>query len=326
MHAITRLKTLIATILAASAVTAGAQSNFPDKPVHFVFPSTAGGSGVGLMHVLAQQLSAKWKQPVLVEPRPGANSAIGTDYVAKAAPDGYTILMATSQHVILHHSMPKLPYDAIRDFTPIAAVARMQYIMAANPALPANTLTEFIALAKAKPDTITFGSGGAGGPGHLAMERFMKMTGTKLRYIPYNNKGMSAVIGELIGGQIDLYVSPPGIGGHIATGKLKALAVSGDSRSPSIPNVPTFKEAGLPELDASAWYAVLGPANMPKAIVDKLAADFAEVVAMPEVREKIRTLELEPISIGPVEFGAIMRADKDRYTKIVREAGLVLGN
>ncbi|RYY99046.1 MAG: tripartite tricarboxylate transporter substrate binding protein [Comamonadaceae bacterium] len=326
MQATTRLKGIVAAVLAASAFTVGAQASWPDKPIHFVFPSTAGGSGVGLMHVLAQQLSARWKQPVVVEPRPGANSAIGTDYVAKAAPDGYTILMATSQHVILHHSMPKLPYDAIRDFTPIAAVARMQYIMAANPKLEANTLKEFIALAKARPDTITFGSGGAGGPGHLAVERFMKMTDTRLRYIPYNNKGMSAVVSELIGGQIDIYVSPPGIGGHIASGKLKALAVSGDTRSPSIPNVPTFREAGLPDLDASAWYAVLGPANMPKAIVDRMAADIAEVMALPEVREKVRTLELEPISIGPAEFGAIMRADKDRYTKIVKDAGLVLGN
>lgn len=322
----TCLKAMLAAALAAVAFGAAAQSDFPNKPVRFIFPSTAGGSGVGLMHILAQQLSAKWKQPVVVEPRPGANTAIGTDFVAKAAPDGYTILMASSQHVILHHTMRNLPYDAIRDFTPITAVARMQYIMAANPALPANTLPEFIALLKAKPDHYTFGSGGAGGPGHLAMEQFMKMTGTKLRYIPYNNKGMAAVLNELMGGQIDIYVTPPGIGGYVSAGRLKALAVSGESRSRALPDTQTFREAGLPALDASAWYAVLGPANMPKALVDKIAADFAEVLAMPEVREKIMALELDPFSMGPAQLGPLMKADKDRYTRIIQEAGLVLGN
>jgi tripartite-type tricarboxylate transporter receptor subunit TctC len=263
---------------------------------------------------------------VIVEPRPGANTAIGTDLVAKSAPDGYTILMASSQHVILPNTMRNLPYDAIRDFTPVTAVAKMQYIMAANPALPANTLPEFIALLKAKPDTYTFGSGGAGGPGHLAMEQFMKMSGTRLRYIPYNNKGMAAVLAELMGGQIDIYVTPPGIGGYVSTGKLKAFAVSGDKRAPTLPNVPTFKEAGLPALDASAWYAVLGPANMPKPIVDKLAADFAEVLAMPDVKEKIATLEMEPFVMGPAPFGQLMKTDRDRYIKIIQDAGLVLGN
>lgn len=319
-------KAALAAVLAALSVGAAAQADYPSKPVRFIFPSTAGGSGVGLMHVLAEKLSAKWKQPVIVEPRPGANSAIGTDLVAKSAPDGYTILMASSQHVILHHTMRNLPYDAIRDFTPITGVARMQYIMAANPALPANNLQEFIALLKAKPEGYTFGSGGAGGPGHLAMEQFMKMSGTRLRYIPYNNKGMAAVLAELMGGQIDIYVTPPGIGSYVSSGKLKALAVSGDARARALPNVQTFKEAGLPQLDASAWYAVLGPANLPRPIVDKLAADFAEVLAMPDVREKIANLEMEPLVMGPAQFGALMRADKDRYTKIIQDAGLVLGN
>lgn len=322
----TCLKALLATALAAGAFSAAAQDDFPAKPVRFVFPSTAGGSGVGLMHILGQQLSAKWKQPVVVEPRPGANTAIGTDFVAKAAPDGYTILLASSQHVILHHTMRNLPYDAIRDFTPIAAVARMQYIMAANPALQANTLQEFVALLKARPDHYTFGSGGAGGPGHLAMEQFMKMTGTKLRYIPYNNKGMAAVLSELMGGQIDIYVTPPGIGGYVSAGKLKALAVSGESRSSTLPNVQTFREAGLPALDASAWYAVLGPANMPQPLVEKMAADFADVLSMPAVREKIKALELEPFSAGPAQLGSLMREDKERYTRIIQDAGLVLGN
>ena len=202
----------------------------------------------------------------------------------------------------------------------------MQYIMAANPQIPANTLPEFIALLKAKPEGYTFGSGGAGGPGHLAMEQFMKMSGTKLRYIPYNNKGMAAVLNEVMGGHVDIYVTPPGIGGYVAAGKLKAFAQSGDTRSRGLPNVQTFKEAGLPALDASAWYAVLGPANMPKQIVDKMAADFAEVLAMPDVREKIQTLEMEPFIMAPAQFGELMRSDKDRYTKIIQDAGLVLGN
>jgi tripartite-type tricarboxylate transporter receptor subunit TctC len=326
MNGTAMLRAILFALLAACAFAARAQTDFPNKPVRFIFPSTAGGSGVGLMHVLAEKLSAKWKQPVLVEPRPGANTSIGTELVAKAQPDGYTILMASSQHVILHHTMRNLPYDGIRDFTPIAGVARMQYIMAANPAIPANTLQEFIALLKAKPEGYTFGSGGAGGPGHLAMEQFMKMSDTKLRYIPYNNKGMAAVLNELMGGHVDIYVTPPGIGGFVSSGKLKAFAVSGEKRSPALPNVPTFREAGLPALDASAWYAVLGPANMPKPIVDKIAADFAEVLSMPDVREKIANLEMEPLILSPAQLGPLMKTDKDRYSKIIQEAGLVLGN
>jgi len=325
MKTLTPLAFLVAA-LAMVSLPAHAQADFPSKPVHFIFPSTAGGVGANLMHVLAQKLGEKWKQPVLVEPRPGANTAIGTDFVAKAAPDGYTLLLASSQHVILHHSMRNLPYDAIRDFTPIAIVARLQYIMAANPALPANSLQEFLALAKAQPDTFTFGSGGAGGPAHLAAEQFMHMTGVKLRHIPYNNKGAAAVLSDLMGGQIDLYFTPPGIGGHVKAGKLKAFSVSGETRSQALPQVPTFREAGLPQLDISAWYGVLAPANMPKAVADMIAADFNEVVAMPEVREKMMTMELEPFSLTSSQFGALMKADKDRYTKIVKDANLDLAN
>ena len=309
---------LVAAISACAvfAGSAGAQQGYPNRAIRIVSPYTAGGSSGNQARVLARKLNESWGQPVIVDDRPGGNAIIGSEVVARAAPDGYTLLWQTSGHVINPHLF-RTPYDAIKDFTPVATFSSTQQLLLLHPSVPADTLEQFIALAKSKPGALNYASSGIGGPPHLAAELFSNMTGVKIQHVPY--KGVSQATTDLLAGQVQLaFQSPVTAIQFVQSGKLKALAVSGDKRLPALPNVPTFAEAGLANFDARFWFGIFAPAHTPKEIVDKLSTEIAKVLAMPDVKAYLRAQELEPFVSTPEQFAILLNADSTKYEKLIK--------
>jgi tripartite-type tricarboxylate transporter receptor subunit TctC len=245
-----------------------AQQAYPTRPIRFITPFPPGGSLDPMTRMAAQKLSEKWGQPGVVENRPGGNSIIGTDAVAKAAPDGYTILVAGTPHIV-NSNLFATPYDPIKDFEPIATIARSRQVLVVNPSLPANNLQELIALAKARPGQLNYGSSGTGNTNHLAGELLCSLADIKMQHVPY--KGAGPAITDLLGGQLQLsfHVTISAMP-HIKSGKVRALAISGETRASALPQVPTFAEAGLPAFDIAGWTGMFAPAGTPKAIVEKM--------------------------------------------------------
>ena len=236
--------------------------------------------------------------------------------MAKAAPDGYTLLWQSSQHVITP-SLFRTPYDTLKDFAPVATFTKTEVLMVLHPSVPANTLQEFIALAKSKPGTLDYASSGIGGAPHLAAEMFSNLTGVRLRHIPY--KGVSQATTDLIGGHVQLaFQSPVASIAHVQSGKLKALAVTGDERLSALPDVPTFAQAGLTGFDASFWFGILAPAGTPKEIVDKLSAEIAKVLAMPDVKSFLLGQGLDPYVSTPAQFAALLSSDSAKYERLIK--------
>lgn len=298
------------------AATALAQPAYPNRPIRIVSPYAAGGSSSTQARMLARKLNEAWGQPVIVEDRPGGNTIIGSELVAKAAPDGYTLLWQSSQHVITP-SLFRTPFDVLKDFAPVATFTKTEVLLVLHPSVPANTLQEFIALAKAKPGTLNYASSGTGGAPHLAAEMFCNMTGLKLQHVPY--KGVSQATTDLIGGQVQAsFQSPVSSIPHVQSGKLKALAVSGDERLSALPDVPTFTQAGLPGFDARFWFGIVAPAGTPKEIIDKLSAEIAKVLAMPDVRSFLLGQGLDPYVSTPAQFAALLSSDLAKYEKLIR--------
>ena len=309
-------------MLVAIAGPLAAQPAYPTRAIHLITPFAPGGSTTTVAHLLGQKLTESWGQPLLVENRPGGNMIIGTDALAKSAPDGYTIMLTSNSHVIMFQS---LPYDPIKDFAPVAGAYDSEFVMVINPALPANNLQEFIALAKSKPGQLNYGSTGTGGSGHLAMEMFCTLAGVKMQHVPY--KGAGPAITDLIGGQIQMHTNNPLVMiSHIKSGKLRAMATTGESRLPALPQVPTFTEAGLPGLDVKVWFGVLAPAGTPKAIIDKLSTEIAKILAMPDIKEKLLSQGLKPYYSTPDQFAALMKADMAKYAKIIKTANIKMEN
>ena len=318
---------ILAILLLGVAAAAQAQMDYPSKPIRMVVPFPPGGTPNTLARMVGQRFTDSWGQPVLVDNRPGANTVIGTDAVAKAAPDGYTLLSMSSAHITTPLLVPT-PYDAIRDFSAVATLAASEFVMVTYAGVPAASLREFIALAASKPGQLNYASSGNGGAPHLAGELMNLTAGIKLQHIPY--KGMGPAVTDLLGGQVQIAFAPPSnFIAHIKTGKLKALAISGDSRSQALPQVPmrqvpTFAEAGMPGFEARAWYGILGPAGMPREIVGKLSAEVAAMLAQPDMREKLASQGADPLVSTPERFAAMMRADSARLTKVVKAANIKL--
>ena len=313
---------ILAILLLGVAAAAQAQMDYPSKPIRMVVPFPPGGTPNTLARMVGQRFTDSWGQPVLVDNRPGANTVIGTDAVAKAAPDGYTLLSMSSAHITTPLLVPT-PYDAIRDFSAVATLAASEFVMVTHAGVPAASLREFIALAASKPGQLNYASSGNGGAPHLAGELMNLTAGIKLQHIPY--KGMGPAVTDLLGGQVQIAFAPPSnFIAHIKTGKLKALAISGDSRSQALPQVPTFAEAGMPGFEARAWYGILGPAGMPREIVGKLSAEVAAMLAQPDMREKLASQGADPLVSTPERFAAMMRADSARLTKVVKAANIKL--
>jgi len=309
-----------AALVASHAGNAGAQPNYPNRPIRFITPYAPGGSTSVLARLVGQHLTERWGQNVIVDNRPGGNTVIGTETLAKAPPDGYTIMLVASTHAILS-SLIKTPYDPIKDFAPIAGLGVSPQMLVLSPGVPANNLQELIALAKAKPGQLNFASSGAGGPTHISGEFFNIIAGVKTQHVPYKGAGPAMV--DLMGNHVQMFYSVPiNVIGHVKSGKLKAIAVTGDTRVKSLPQVPTFAEAGLPGFDIKTWTGVLAPAGTSKAIVAKLSDDIGVLLAMQETKDKLDGLGMAAGYSNAQQFGEWIKSEMVRYAKVIKTANI----
>jgi tripartite-type tricarboxylate transporter receptor subunit TctC len=314
------MRTLAALLLLCLPLGLAAQGSYPNRSIRMVVPYPPGGPTDVLGRIVAQQLSERLGQQVVVENKPGASGMIGSELVAKAAPDGYTLLANASIHVINPSLYPKMNFDALRDFTPVSLIAQVPLILVVTPALPAKSVAELIALAKAQPALLNFGSSGNAAAPHLAGESFKISTGVHMQHVPY--RGSAPALTDLMGGQIQLmFDSMPSAMPHVKSGKIRALAVTTARRSPAVPELPTVAESGVPGFDISTWYGVWAPPATPKDIVDKIAAEMARALKQPAVRERLAALGAEAVGNTPEEFAAYCRTELAKWSKIVRESG-----
>src|SRR3954470_22973769 len=301
------LRTLVAIGISLVAGAAGAQT-YPTKTVRLVVPFLAGGSTDIVGRTVAQKLSEMWGQQAFVDNRPGGGTTIGTDIVAKAAPDGYTLLVTPAPFTINPSLLSKLPYDALNDFTPITLINTTPLVMVVNPGVPAKNVKELIALAKSKPGKLNFGSSGTGGSNHLAGELFDAMAGVKMVHIPY--KGNAGALTDIVGGHLDVVYN--GLTSAIALirgGKLRVLAVTSLKRTPTLPEVPTFDESGLKGFEAVAWNGLTAPAKTPRDVVMKINADVVKIVNSPELKERLKADGSDPVGNSPEQYSAFLRAE-----------------
>lgn len=310
---------LVLTLLAMLHVPALAQQ-WPTKPVRLLIPYPPGGSAEILARPIAQKLTELWGQAVVLDFRPGAGGTIATEATAKAAPDGYTIIMVLAAHAINHSLYAKLPYDTLRDFAPVSLTATLPLIVVTPPSVPANSVKELIALAKAKPNSINFASAGNGNTSHLAGELFKSVAGVDMVHVPYKGSGPSLI--ALLGGEVQLmFDSISSSLPQIKAGKLKALAVTSRKRSHVLPQLPTVAESGLPNFIVDGWYGILAPAGTPPAIVNKISADIARVMKIPDARERIMGSGYDIIGSTPEQFSAHIRSEVERWSKVVKASG-----
>jgi len=283
-------------------------------------PYPPGGSNDFLARLFSPKLTELLGVQVIVDNRGGGNTTIGTAIVAKSPPDGYTLLLTTTAHSILSNVM-KTPYDPVGDFAPVATLGIQPHVLVLHPSVPANTVQELIALAKANPDQLTFASSSSGGTSHMAGEVFNMLAGVKIRHIPYKGGGPATI--DLIGGHVQMFHSVPvNIVGHVQSGKLKALAATGETRLTALPQTPTFAEGGLKGLDVKTWHGVLAPAGTSRTIVDKLSAEIGAWLAIPGVREKLEGLGFTTMISTPDQFGAMIKSEMGLYLKVVRAANI----
>ena len=296
---------------------------WPARPIKIVVPSPPGGSTDQLGRLIAQGLSTAWGQPVLVENKPGAGLRLGADFVAKAAPDGYTLLMAAVHHSIAQAVYTKRSYDLQRDLTPVTVVAIVPNVLIVSSSFPARNVAELIAMAKAAPGKLTYGSTGLGTAHHLIGEQFNDMAGTQITHVPY--KGSAPALVDLMGGQITMmFDTVASCLPHIKAGKLRALAVATAKRSSALPDVPTLSESGLEGFDIASWFGLMAPAGTPKEAVDKLQAEVARMLADPKVRSQLALMGAEPVGNTPQQMAAQIADEIKRFGDLARKAKLQL--
>jgi len=315
------MKFLLAALASTVIVAAAHAQDYPAKPVRIVVPYSAGGNADILGRALAQKLGDALKQPFVVENRAGANGGIGTDFVAKAAPDGYTLLVTASGPIVVNPTLyANVPYDPVKDFAPISQCAVYQYVLVTLAASPYQSIADIAAAARARPGAVSYGSTGVGGGNHLAGELFALATGTQLTHVPY--KGSAPALADLLGGQLSfmfdtVITSVP----QIRAGKLRAFAVSSPKRASSLPEVPTMQEAGIKGFDISQWQGFLAPAGTPKGIVERLNAETVRAMRAPDVHERIAVQGGNDIVTGtPEEFAALIRSDLQAYAQLIKDA------
>lgn len=308
-------------LLAAFAGSVAAQKDYPSKPVRYIVPFPPGGSTDPMARMVAAKLTDRWGQSVIVDNRPGGNTIIGTDFLAKANPDGYTIGWMGPSFFSTPNLIRKLPYDTLRDFVGVTTIARQRSVLVLHPSVPANTLQELIALAKAKPGQLNFGSSGIGTNVHLSGELFKIMTGVDILHVPY--KGSGPLSTDLLGGRIEMsFQVPITVIAMINGGKLKAIAVSGDSRLPALPQVPTFSEAGLPGYGLTSVNGIIAPARTPRQVIGRIANEMAAILAIPDTLDFLAKQGAEPFVSTPEETTALIKAELARYAKIIKDAGI----
>jgi len=305
---------------ACLAASAGAQS-YPTKPVRIIVPVGAGGATDILTRALSQRLSAVWQQQVVTDNRPGGGSNVGFDVAAKAPADGYTLLMAQPAFTVNVSLYKKLPYDPLRDFTPIVLTASGANVLVVHPSVPARTVKEFIALAKSRPGQMSYASSGNGTTPHLSGELLKTMTGIQMTHIPY--KGAGASIGDLMGGHVDLaFLSLASVAPLVKAGKLRAIAISSAKRSALMPELPTFVESGLPGFEVTGWFALVAPTGTPREIVERVNGTVIKALAHPEVLQTLTAYGLEPVPPNtPEQLGQFLKSEIEKWAKVVKASG-----
>jgi tripartite-type tricarboxylate transporter receptor subunit TctC len=308
----------LAAVIATGAVTA---QPYPNKPVKLIVTYPPGGSSDLMARILAQKLSDLWAQPVVVESKPGAAGSIGMEYAARQAPDGYSFVIGNLGPVTVNPLLSKVPYDSERDFVAVSLISTGPNVLVVNPATPVKTLEELIAYARANPGKMNFGSSGPGSVAHLSGEMFKNLTKVDITHIAY--KGGILSVQDLVAGHVQIVFSDalPAMQ-FIKSGRLRALATTGPERSPSMPDIPTCAESGLPELVAVNWWGVLLPTGTPKAIVQKFHADIVKVMKDADLKERFAALGVDAVSSTPEEFTAFMKAETVKYAKLIKDANI----
>jgi tripartite-type tricarboxylate transporter receptor subunit TctC len=319
-----RFKLILSGVAALSALTAvpslAAAQDYPTKPITIIVPFPAGGTLDNLTRSLAQKMSDDFKQPVIIDNKPGAGTVIGTEIVARAAPDGYTLGMVANSFAINPSLYDNLRYDTVKDFTPVSWVAYTPHLLVANPNVPVKSLADVIATAKTKPGELSFASFGAGTSPHIAIERLKSEAKIDVLHIPY--KGQAPALNDLLGGHVDMmFANTPDVLPHVKSGKLRAIALANDARLESIPDVPTFKEAGVDNMNSNSWYGVIVPSGTPAPIVEQLSAEFVRIVNLPEIRERLLAQGLEPAGTTSAEFAEYLKSEMEMAATVVKASG-----
>lgn len=319
------LTAAMALVLCALAATAIAQE-YPTKPIHIIVPFAPGGPSDSQARVIAQKLSEAIKQPVVVENRPGGAGNIGVGLVAKAIPDGYTLLFCSTGPLVINQSIfIKMPFDTIKDFSPVTLVSFAPTVLAVHPSVPVSNIQELIQLIKANPDKYSYASGGDGTTQHLSGELLKGMAGLKMPHIPYKGEGPATT--DALGGHVPIIFTSVGTGlTNFRAGKLNALAVTSTKRNPALPEVPTLAESGLPGYEVTAWQGILAPAGTPREIVNRLNAAIVNVINSPDITEKLVSVGNVPAAGTPEEFAAFIQREIPRWAKLVKQAGVKVDN
>ena len=322
MYRFTSLTSIVLISAAAFAPISNLHAqNFPTRPIRWIVPVPAGATTDIVTRLVAQKMGENWGQQVIVDNRAGGAMIIGTDTVAKATPDGYTVGTLLTPTIVNPFVLKNLPYDTLKDLTPVSLMVMVPGVMTMFPGVPANNLKEVIALAKAKPGALNYGSPGPLTSGHLSMEMLKITAGINMTHIPY--KGGAPAIADLIAGQIQFLISgPPGVLPHINSKRLKAIATTAAKRSPGLPDTPTFAESGLPGFDTYEWYGVFAPGNMPKDVLNKLSREIARIVNLPEMSEKLSVQGAIPVGNTSAEFTAFVKKEMDTWGKVAQQVGL----
>ena len=317
------LRSLGACVFAMAMPHAGAQS-YPNKPIRLIVTFAAGGGADFMGRLIGQKLTETLGQAVIVDNRAGAGGAIGNEAAAKAAPDGYTLLLGAAGPLVISPALyAKLPFDTVKDLAPITLLARVPFALCTHPSVPVNNVKELIALAKRRSGKLNFGSSGTAGAPHLAGELFTASAGVNMVHVPY--KGLAPAITDLIGGQLDLIFADVNlVTPHVEGKRLRGLAVTGAMRSAIMPQLPTVSEAALPGYQAGTWYGVLAPSGVPREVITKLHAEISRILASSEIRERLATQGAEPAGNNPEQFATMIRAELDKWAKVVKAASIKL--
>lgn len=315
----TNVRAGAAVLILAALPTFAAESVYPTKPIRIIATTTPGSGPDIIARLVGQKLTEAWGQPVVVEPRPGASGMIGAEIAARASPDGYTFMIATSQHAIVNSMYEKRNYDLIRDFAPVSLMASTPFILVVNASVPAATIKELVALAKSKPGHLKYGSGGSGSPPHLSAEIFKSMTGVDILHVPY--KGVTPALNDTVAGHVQMTFSViPACIALVKAGKVKAIGVTSAKRTQLVPDLPTIAET-VPGYEFIGWYGLMAPAKTPAAIINQTSVEVVKALKTPEFQERISALGAEPIGTTPRELGVFMREQVEKMRKAVRESG-----
>ena len=317
----TRLSLYVVSALLCWPLLVHAQGNFPTRPIRIISPFALGGSTSTIARVIGQKLTESWGQQIIVDNRPGGNTIIGADTLAKASPDGYSYILTTNTHIINPSLFPKLPYEPIRDFSPVGMVYSSEFVLVITSGLAANNLQELIALARAKPGQLNYATTGAGGSSHLANVLLGMQTGVQIQHIPYKGAGPALV--DLIGGQVHMFMNNPlTVIAHIRSGRIKGIAVTGTARVPALPQVPTFTEGGVPGIDVNPWFCLLAPAGTPKPIINKVSTEVTRIMALPDVLDYLAKQGMSAYTSTPEQLDARMKGDMARWAKVIKAANI----